>query len=69
MANIIKRPYGYQLCVAHKLLPKRLWITFDDYEAAEQYGKQLESLLGQGIVPQSTGLKRNCPSELPEFFI
>jgi len=45
MANIIKRPYGYQLCVTHKLLLKRLWITFDDYEAAEQYGRQLESLL------------------------
>lgn len=51
MANLNKRPCGYQLCVAHKLLPKRLWITFDDDATAEQYGKQLESLLAQGMAP------------------
>lgn len=64
MANIIKRPYGYQLCVAHKLLPKRLWITFDDYETAEQYGKQLESLLAQGIVPASLLEKKSSKGEV-----
>ena len=51
MATIIKRPYGFQLRVTHKLLPKPLWATFDDYETAERYGKQLEGLLAQGIVP------------------
>jgi hypothetical protein len=51
MATIIKRPYGYQLRVTHKLLPKDLWATFDDYETADRYGKQLEGLLAQGIVP------------------
>lgn len=64
MANIIKRPYGYQLCVTHKLLPKRLWITFDDYEAAEQYGRQLESLLEQGIVPASLLEKKSSKGEI-----
>lgn len=64
MANIVKRPYGYQLCVAHKLLPKRLWITFDDYATAEQYGKQLESLLAQGIVPASLLDKKSSKGEV-----
>jgi integrase len=53
MATIIKRPYGYQLRVTHKLLPKPLWATFDDRDTAEKYGNQLEKLLAQGIVPQS----------------
>jgi hypothetical protein len=51
MATIIKRPYGFQLRVSHKLLPKDLWATFDTRDAAEQYGRQLEGLLAQGIVP------------------
>ncbi|WP_075792277.1 hypothetical protein [Massilia putida] len=51
MATIIKRPYGFQLPVSHKLLPKDLWAAFDTREAAEQYGRQPEGLLAQGIVP------------------
>jgi hypothetical protein len=50
MATIIKRPYGFQLRVSHKLLPKNLWATFDTREAAEQYGRQLEGLLAQGSI-------------------
>jgi integrase len=53
MPTIFKRPYGFQLRVTHKLLPKDLWATFDDYDTAERYGKQLEGLLAQGIVPAS----------------
>lgn len=63
MANIIKRPYGYQLCVTHRLLPKRLWVTFDDFDTAEQYGKQLEGLLAQGIVPASLLDKKSSKVE------
>jgi hypothetical protein len=48
MATITKRPYGFQLRISHKLLPKDLWATFDTREAAEQYGRQLEGLLAQG---------------------
>jgi hypothetical protein len=59
-ATIIKRPYGFQLCVTHKLLPKKLWATFDTGEAAEQYGAQLEGLLAQGIVPAAL-LERDQP--------
>ena len=47
------RPGAFQLCVKNKLLPKTFWATFDTYEQAEQYGAQLERLLGQGIVPAS----------------
>ena len=54
MASIKKTRSGtFQLCVRHKLLPKRLWATFDTYEQADQYGTQLERLLAQGIVPAS----------------
>jgi hypothetical protein len=49
MATINKRPYGFQLRISHKLLPKDLWATFDTREAAEQYGRQLEGLLAQHI--------------------
>jgi integrase len=62
MATIIKRPYGYQLRVTHKLLPKPLWATFDDYETAERYGKQLEGLLAQGIVPAAL-LEKPSPKQ------
>jgi integrase len=60
MASIIKRPYGFQLRIKHKLLPKDLWATFDTREAAEQYGRQLEGLLAQGIVPAAL-LEREQP--------
>jgi integrase len=62
MATIIKRPYGFQLRISHKLLPKDLWATFDTREAAEQYGKQLEGLLAQGIVPAAL-LDRDQPRQ------
>lgn len=64
MATIIKRPYGYQLRVTHKLLPKALWATFDDYETAERYGKQLEGLLAQGIVPAALLEKPSSKQEI-----
>lgn len=41
----------FQLRIVNKLLPKDLWATFDTYDAADQYGKQLEGLLAQGVVP------------------
>ena len=62
MATIIKRPYGFQLRISHKLLSKDLWATFDTREAAEQYGRQLEGLLAQGIVPAAL-LERDQPRQ------
>jgi len=52
MASVKKTRSGtFQLCIKNKLLPKTLWATFDTFEVAEQYGKQLEGLLAQGIIP------------------
>lgn len=62
MATIIKCPYGFQLRISHKLLSKDLWATFDTREAAEQYGRQLEGLLAQGIVPAAL-LERDQPRQ------
>ena len=62
MASIKKLPSGsFQLSVKNRLLPKTLWATFDSFEQAEAYGKQLEGLLAQGIVPVSL-LERTTPS-------
>lgn len=60
MATIIKRPYGCQLRISHKLLTKDLWATFDTREAAEQSCRQLEGLLTQGIVSAAL-LERDQP--------
>jgi integrase len=62
MATITKRPYGFQLRISHRLLPKDLWATFDTKEAAEQYARQLEGLLAQGIVPAAL-LERETPKQ------
>ena len=43
----------FQLTVKNKLLPKTFYATFDDRAAAEQYGKQMEGLRAQGVVPNS----------------
>lgn len=54
MASIKQTPSStFQLCVKNRLLPKTLWAAFDTREAAEQFGSQLERLLGQGIVPSA----------------
>lgn len=41
----------FELCLQHKLLPKRLFLTFDSYSEAEQYGIEANRLLDAGIVP------------------
>jgi len=65
MAPIKKTPSGmFQLCVKNKLLPKTLWATFDTYELTEQYGTQLERLLGQGH-RSHFAVRRSHPSEWP----
>jgi hypothetical protein len=62
MASIKKTPSGsFQIRVTNKLLPNTLWATFDTYDQADTYAKQLERLLAQGIVPVSL-LERTTPS-------
>jgi hypothetical protein len=62
MGTLYTRPYGFQIRVTNKLLPKDLWATFDTRDAAEQYMHQLEGLLAQGIVPQAL-LERASPKQ------
>jgi integrase len=54
MATIKELSSGnFQVCVRNSLLPKPYWGTFDTFEQASAYGRQLEALLAQGIVPKS----------------
>jgi integrase len=62
MGTLYTRPYGFQIRIKHRLLPKDLWATFDTRDAAEQYMSQLEALLAQGIVPEVL-LERSNPKQ------
>ena len=42
---------NFQLRVTSKLLDKPLYATFDSEEQAQTYGRHLDALLAQGIVP------------------
>lgn len=64
MGTLYTRPYGFQIRVTNKLLPKDLWATFDTRDAAEQYMEQLESLLAQGVVPVALLERGNTKQEI-----
>lgn len=64
MGTLYTRPYGFQIRISNKLLPKDLWATFDTREAAEEYMNQLESLLNQGIVPEGLLERANVKQEV-----
>jgi integrase len=51
MASIQPRAGKWQLRVVHKLLPKPYFSTFASEAEAQDYGRQLETLLDRGIVP------------------
>lgn len=52
MASVRKTPGGkFELCITHKILPKRIFLTFTVEAEAIQYGEQCDSLLRVGIVP------------------
>lgn len=52
MASVRKTPGGkFELCVTHKLLLRRVFLTFNFESEALQYGEQCDSLLRSGIVP------------------
>jgi len=58
MASVRKTPGGkFELCIQHKLLPRRVYLTFTDEEQATQYGEQCDRLLRSGVVP--AGLVEN----------
>ncbi len=52
MASVRPTPSGkFELQIKHRLLPKRIYLTFDTAQAAESYGDQAKALLDSGIVP------------------
>ncbi len=52
MAFVRKTKSGkYELRIRSKLLPKDVYLTFDDEAEAHSYGDQAKSLLADGIVP------------------
>lgn len=52
MSSVRKTPRGrYELTIRSKLLPKPVYMTFDDQAEAEQYGQQVDQLLAAGVVP------------------
>lgn len=52
MASVRETPGGkFELCIRHKLLPKRIYLTFASRESAQQYGDQCDKLLKAGVVP------------------
>jgi integrase len=54
MARVRKTPSGrYELRIRSKLLPKDVYLTFNDEAAAHSYGQQVEDLLKDGVVPAS----------------
>jgi integrase len=64
MGTLYTRPYGFQIRITNKLLPKDLWATFDTRDAAEQYMQQLEALLAEGIVPAALLERGNVKQEI-----
>lgn len=52
MPTIQQRGSTFQLRVKSKLLPKPYFHTFDTFEEADRYGKQIEALLKNGVVPR-----------------
>lgn len=71
MASIRKTPGGkFELCIRHKLLPKRIHLTFSDKVEAEQYGEQCEALLSMGVVPAGLAPEtRARPKERLSFIL
>lgn len=52
MGAIRKTKTGrFELCLSNKLLPKRLFFTFDSAEAAQAYSDEAEKWLAAGVVP------------------
>lgn len=52
MAGIRETKTGkFELTITNKLLPKRLFLTFDSREAAEAYSYEAERYLAAGVVP------------------
>jgi len=64
VASIRKTPAGkYELCIRNKLLPKRVYFTFDTEDQAETYGKQVDELLKHGVIPPGLVVETPDPGQ------
>jgi len=53
MPSVRRTPLGrYELTIASKLLPRRVYLTFDSEKEARDYGQQCAKWLKAGIVPE-----------------
>ncbi|WP_296561213.1 tyrosine-type recombinase/integrase [Pigmentiphaga sp.] len=53
MANVRRTPAGrYELTISSKLLPRRVYLTFDTEQEAREYGEQCAKWFKVGIVPE-----------------
>lgn len=65
MASVRPTANGkFELTIRNKLLPKRVFLTFDDKATAEQYGNQVDKMLRAGIVPSGLVVDKAKPQEL-----
>lgn len=70
MASVRRTPAGkFELCIRHKLLPKRVYLTFGSEAEANTYGQQVDSLLAAGIVPAGLVVEKTKPQELLSIII
>lgn len=51
MASIQPRGTKWQVRIKHKLLPRPLFVTFDDEHSASAYARHIEAMLDSGVVP------------------
>lgn len=59
MSTVRRRGLKFELRVKNSLLPNGIFTaTFEDEVAARNYGKQLDALLAQGVVPAELAAKR-----------
>lgn len=64
MASVRKTPGGkFELCIRNKLLPRRVYLTFDTEQEAQTYGEQCDRLLKAGIVPAGLVEEKAEPGE------
>ena len=71
MASVRKTPGGkWELCIRNKLLPRRIYLTFDTEDQANTYGEQCDRLLKAGVVPAGLVTERAAgPEERLSFVL
>ena len=49
--NIQQRGSSWQVRIDNKILPKRIFVTFKQEDAARKYAEQIEAMLARGVLP------------------